>query len=50
MPDFEKIEPSDPGASGVDPLLALCGACRHDDFVNAFVGEPTSSALWRRGG
>ncbi|NUQ79014.1 MAG: hypothetical protein HUU21_36285 [Polyangiaceae bacterium] len=50
MPDYEKIEPADPGALGVDPLLALCGACRHDGFVNAFVGEPTSSALWRRGG
>jgi hypothetical protein len=50
IPDFEKIEPADPGASGGDPLLALCGACRHDDFVNAFTGEPTSSALWRRGG
>ncbi|HZF51523.1 MAG TPA: hypothetical protein VE093_22865 [Polyangiaceae bacterium] len=49
MPDFEKIEPADPGASGADPLLALCGACRHDDFVNTFIVEPTSSGLWRRG-
>jgi hypothetical protein len=50
MPDFDKIEPADPGASGGDPLLGLCGACRDDDFVNAFIGEPTSSGLWRRGG
>jgi hypothetical protein len=48
MTDYEKIEPADPGSSGVDPLLALCGACRHDDFVNTFTGEPTSSGLWRR--
>lgn len=30
---LDRAEPPDPGASGADPLLALCGACRQDAFV-----------------
>jgi hypothetical protein len=31
--DLEKIEPPDPGASGRDRMLDLCGQCQHDEFV-----------------
>ncbi|MFO0662165.1 MAG: hypothetical protein U0165_20375 [Polyangiaceae bacterium] len=30
---LDRAEPPDPGASGNDPLLALCGACKQDSFV-----------------
>lgn len=49
MPDYERIEPPDPGASGGDPLLALCGACRHDVFVDSLVTDLSKTALWFRG-
>jgi hypothetical protein len=49
MTDFNKVDPADPGSPGVDPLLALCGACRHDAFVDSIVGDLASSGLWRRG-
>lgn len=47
--DLDKIDPPDPGAGGADPLLALCGACRHDAFVDALVGDLSKSGLWQRG-
>jgi hypothetical protein len=49
MTDLDRIEPPDPGAAGADPLLALCGACRHDAFVDAFVTDLSISGLWQRG-
>jgi len=49
MTDLDRIEPPDPGAGGVDPLMALCGACRHDDFVQGLVADFTKSGLWQRG-
>jgi antitoxin (DNA-binding transcriptional repressor) of toxin-antitoxin stability system len=50
MTDFDKVDPPDPaaGATG-DPLLALCGSCHHDAFVDAFVQDFSKTALWRRG-
>jgi hypothetical protein len=49
MSDFDQIDPPDPGASGHDPLLALCGACRHDDLVEAFVSDLNETSLWSSG-
>ncbi len=49
MADFDKIDPPDPGAAGQDPLLALCGSCRHDDFVDAFVSDLNQTSLWSAG-
>lgn len=49
MADLDRIDPPDPGATGPDPLLALCGACRHDAFVDSFVVDLTRTALWVRG-
>jgi hypothetical protein len=49
IPEYERIEPPDPGEGGGDPLLALCGTCRHDDFVDSLVVDFTRTALWHRG-
>ena len=49
IPDLDKVDPPDPGASGSDPLLALCGACRHDAFVDSLVLDLTRTGLWSRG-
>jgi hypothetical protein len=49
MTDLDKVDPPDPGAQGGDPLLALCGACRHDAFVDGLVGDFSKSGLWNRG-
>ncbi len=49
MTDLDRIEPPDPAAGGVDPLLALCGACRHDDFVDGLVSDLSRTGLWQRG-
>ena len=49
MADLERIDPPDPAAGGVDPLLALCGACRHDGFVDGLIGDLASTGLWHRG-
>lgn len=46
MADLERIDPPDPGASGVDPLLALCGKCRHDDFVDGLVEGLSQTGVW----
>ena len=46
--DLERIDPPDPGASGIDPLLALCGSCRHDDFVDSLVVDFSKTGLWNR--
>src|SRR6185369_5699271 len=44
--DFDRVDPPDPGAAGQDPLLALCGSCRHDDFVDTFVSDLNQTSLW----
>jgi hypothetical protein len=49
MADLARIDPPDPATGGVDPLLALCGACRHDDFVDGLVADFTKTGLWNRG-
>lgn len=49
MTDHDRIDPPDPGSGGVDPLLALCGACRHDEFVDALVTDFMKTGLWHRG-
>jgi hypothetical protein len=49
VPDLDRLDPPDPGIGGVDPLLALAGACRHDDFVDGLVVDFTKTGLWNRG-
>jgi hypothetical protein len=49
MADLDKIDPPDPTGNAGDPLLALCGACRHDGFVDALVADFSKSGLWHRG-
>lgn len=49
MPDLDKIDPPDPSTDGQDPLLALCGSCRHDAFVDSLVVDFSSTGLWVRG-
>jgi hypothetical protein len=49
MTDLDKIDPPDPAVGGVDPLLALCGACHHDAFVDSLVVDFTRTGLWNRG-
>jgi hypothetical protein len=49
MTDLDKIDPPDPAIGGVDPLLALCGACHHDEFVDSLVVDFTKTGLWNRG-
>jgi hypothetical protein len=47
--DLDRIDPPDPSGGGVDPLLALAGACQHDEFVESIVGDLSRSGLWQRG-
>jgi hypothetical protein len=47
--DLDKIEPPDPAFGGVDPLLALCGTCRHDEFVDSLFIDMARTSLWSRG-
>jgi len=49
MADLDRVDPPDPGAGGSDPLLALCGTCRHDEFVEGLVANFTKTGLWQRG-
>jgi hypothetical protein len=49
MPDLDRIDPPDPSSTGPDPLLALCGACRHDTYVDSLVTDFSSTGLWVRG-
>jgi prevent-host-death family protein len=49
MADLDRIAPPDPGADGTDPLLAMCGACRHDAFVDGLVSDLATTGLWTRG-
>lgn len=47
--DLDRIDPPDPAAGGGDPLLALCGTCRHDDFVDSLFVDLAQTSLWNRG-
>jgi hypothetical protein len=47
--DLDKVDPPDPAVGGVDPLLALCGACQHDAFVDSLVVDFAKTGLWNRG-
>lgn len=47
--DLDKIDPPDPAGGGGDPLLALCGACRHDEFVDSLGTDFHKTGLWQRG-
>lgn len=49
MSDLDRIDPPDPGMAGQDPLMALCGSCRHDEFVDAFVSDMNQTSLWGAG-
>ncbi len=49
MTDLDKIDVPDPSLGGVDPLLALCGTCRHDGFVDSLVVDFSKTGLWNRG-
>ncbi len=50
MVDLDRVDPPDPSSSGgVDPLLALSGACHHDDFVDGLVSDFSKTGLWQRG-
>lgn len=46
MADLDRIDPPDPGASGSDPLLALCGKCKHDDFVDGLMSDHGQTGIW----
>jgi hypothetical protein len=48
MIDHDRIEPPDPAAGGPDPLLAMCGTCRHDTFVESWVVDFAKTMLWHR--
>ncbi|NUO51326.1 MAG: hypothetical protein HOV80_20920 [Polyangiaceae bacterium] len=48
MVDLDRIDPPDPAASGVDPLLAICGTCKHDEFVDSLAQDLDSTSLWHR--
>jgi len=47
--DVERLDPPDPGQGGSDPLLSLCGSCRHDSFVDALRGDFSKTVLFQPG-
>lgn len=48
MDDVRALEPADPGESGQDPLLALCGSCQDDFFVDSLMGDFSQTVLFRK--
>lgn len=48
MADLDRIDPPDPAASGTDPLIGICGTCRHDAFVDSLAADLDSTSLWHR--
>jgi hypothetical protein len=48
MADLDRVDPPDPASGGADPLLALCGSCRHDEFVDGLVSDLSKTQLWTR--
>ena len=47
MTDMERVDPVQLGDSGADPLLALCGTCHNDMFVDS-MSDLSSTVLFRR--
>ncbi len=47
MSDMAQLDPPDPGQSGEDPLLSLCGTCQSDMFVEGLRGELTSTVMFK---
>jgi hypothetical protein len=47
MSDIAQLDPPDPGASGEDPLLSLCGTCSSDAFVDGMRGELGTTMMFR---
>ncbi len=45
--DLHKLDPRDPGEGGADPLLALCGKCDSDAFVDQF-NDLSKTRLFQR--
>lgn len=48
MVDLDRIDPPDPAGGGADPLLAICGQCRHDDFVDSLSDDLSQTSMWSR--
>jgi hypothetical protein len=48
MGDLDRIDPPDPAAGGIDPLLALAGTCSHDAFVDSLFENLGATSLWHR--
>ncbi len=46
--DLDRLGPRDPGEGGADPLLALCGKCDNDAFVDQFNAELSRTNLFDR--
>ena len=47
MSDMERVDPVQLGDSAADPLLALCGTCSNDMFVDS-MSELSSTVLFKR--
>ena len=47
MKDVERIDPVQHGDVGSDPLLALCGTCHNDVFVDS-MSELSRTVLFKR--
>jgi hypothetical protein len=48
MSDLDRIDPPDPAANGNDPLIAICGTCKHDEFVDSLSADLDTTSLWHR--
>ncbi|MFO0549338.1 MAG: hypothetical protein U0271_13175 [Polyangiaceae bacterium] len=48
MTDLDRIDPPDPAANGSDPLLALCGTCSEDVFVDGLAEDMDTTRTWGR--
>ncbi len=46
--DLDKLDDRDPGEDGTDLLLALCGKCDNDLFVDQFNSELNRTRLFQR--
>lgn len=49
MSDLDRIDPPDPASNGSDPLVAICGTCRHDEFVDSLTEDLAHTSMWARG-
>ena len=48
MVDLDRIDPPDPAGGGADPLLAICGQCRYDEFVDSLSDDLSQTSMWSR--